>query len=172
MPAGLTDRDAWHRPCRQQNSFIISESCVKILTDRIAVSRSDSLALIARYYAAFNAGDGEAMLSCLADDVVHDINQGERQSGKAAFRAFLAHMDRCYRERLSDIVIMASDDGAHAAAEFIVHGEYLASDDGLPEASGQTYELPAGAFFTIVDGAISRVSVYYNLADWISQVGG
>jgi hypothetical protein len=30
--------------------------------------------------------------------------------------------------------------------------------------------LPAGAFFEITDGLISRVSVYYNLADWIAQV--
>jgi len=136
------------------------------------LSRAESLNLITRYYAAFNAGDGEGMLACLSEDIAHDINQGARQSGKAAFRAFLAHMDRCYRERLSDIVIMASEDGTRAAAEFIVHGEYLASDEGLPEANGQTYELPAGAFFTLDGGLISRVSVYYNLADWISQVGG
>ena len=62
-------------------------------------------------------------------------------SGKAAFRAFLAHMERCYRERLEDIVLMASDDGLCGAAEFIVHGEYLATDEGLPEADGQTYTL-------------------------------
>jgi steroid delta-isomerase-like uncharacterized protein len=136
------------------------------------MNREASLALIARYYTAFNAGDSEGMLACLSNDVAHDINQGGRQDGKAAFRTFLAHMDRCYRERLTDIVIMANDDGSRASAEFIVHGEYLATDEGLPEAAGQTYVLPAGAFFDVEEGAISRVSVYYNLADWIAQVGG
>ena len=136
------------------------------------MSRAESLALLDRYYAAFNAGDGEGMLACLSDDVAHDINQGERQPGKAAFRAFLAHMDRCYRERLADIVVMASEDGTRAAAEFTVHGEYLATDEGLPEAAGQTYVLPAGAFFAVAGGLITRVSVYYNLADWTRQVGG
>lgn len=129
-------------------------------------------ALIARYYAAFNAGDNAGMLACLTDDVAHDINQGSRQTGKGAFADFLAHMDRCYKEQLDDIVIMASDDGSRAAAEFIVHGEYLSTDEGLPLASGQTYALPAGAFFDIRDSLISRVSVYYNLADWTAQVGG
>jgi steroid delta-isomerase-like uncharacterized protein len=133
---------------------------------------ADSLALLARYYAAFNAGDSAGMLACLTDDVAHDINQGDRQTGKAAFSAFLAHMDRCYRERLEDIVLMASQDGTRGAAEFIVHGEYLATDEGLPAARGQSYVLPAGAFFDFRDGAISRVSVYYNLADWMRQVGG
>jgi hypothetical protein len=32
--------------------------------------------------------------------------------------------------------------------------------------------LPAGAFFAIRDGKISRVTTYYNLTDWIAQVTG
>lgn len=134
------------------------------------MSQSDALALVQRYYDAFNAGDGEAMLACLAEDVAHDINQGGRQDGKAAFRVFLAHMDRCYRERLTDVVLMASADGTRVAAEFTVNGTYLATDDGLPEAAGQAYVLPAGAFIAIEQGLIARVTVYYNLADWIAQV--
>ena len=127
-------------------------------------------ALIERYCAAFNAGDWEGMLACLSDDVAHDINQGARVTGKAAFRDFLGHMERCYRERLEDIVVMASGD--RAAAVFVVHGEYLATDEGLPEATGQRYVLPAGAFFDVTDGLISRVTVYYNLPDWTRQVAG
>lgn len=137
-----------------------------------AMDRTDAIALLARYYAAFNAGDWQGMLDCLSDDVVHDINQGGSQAGKAAFADFLAHMERCYRERLEGLVLMASDDGMRGAAEFIVHGEYLSTDDGLPEAAGQTYVLPAGAFFAFSGGKISRVTVYYNLADWTAQVVG
>lgn len=136
------------------------------------MDRADALALLARYYAAFNARNWQGMLDCLDDGVVHDINQGRRQAGKSAFAAFLAHMERCYGERLDDLVLMASEDGTRGAAEFTVHGEYLATDDGLPEANGQTYVLPAGAFFDISKGRIARVTVYYNLADWTAQVVG
>lgn len=136
------------------------------------MDRIDALALLTRYYAAFNAGDWQGMLDCLDDQVIHDINQGGRQIGKTAFAEFLAHMERCYRERLDGIVLMASEDGANGAAEFTVHGEYLATDEGLPEATGQTYVLPAGAFFTMAGGKITRVTVYYNLADWTAQVVG
>lgn len=136
------------------------------------MNRVEALALLTRYYAAFNAGDWEGMLDCLDDAVMHDINQGTRQHGKPAFRAFLAHMERCYRERLDGIVLMASDDGLSGAAEFTVHGEYLATDEGLPAANGQTYVLPAGAFFGFANGKIERVTVYYNLADWTAQVVG
>lgn len=129
-----------------------------------------TLALIDRYYAAFNTGDREAMLACLADDVVHDLNQGPREAGKAAFRGFMARMDRCYRERLEGIRVIASADGSHAAAEYVVHGEYLADDEGLPPARGQRYVLPGGAFFDVRDGRITRVTNTYNLEDWIAQV--
>jgi steroid delta-isomerase-like uncharacterized protein len=128
--------------------------------------------LIRRYYAAFNAGDWNGMLDCLGDEVVHDINQGKRETGKSAFRAFLAHMERCYREQLRDVVVMASADGTRASAEFVVHGEYLTTDEGLPPARGQTYVLPAGAFFAIGQGRIARVTNYYNLPDWTAQVVG
>lgn len=135
------------------------------------MSRDATIGLLNRYYAAFHANDAEGMLGCLTDDVAHDINQGERQVGKEAFRAFLAHMDRCYSETLKDMALMASEDGSRASAEFVVHGKYIATDEGLPEANGQTYVLPAGAFFAVENGLISRVTVYYNLADWIRQVG-
>jgi steroid delta-isomerase-like uncharacterized protein len=126
--------------------------------------------LVQAYYAAFNAGDMPAFLDLLAGDVVHDINQGERQVGKATFAAFMDKMNRCYRERLTDIVVMQNADGSRAAAEFVVHGEYLADDEGLPPANGQTYVLPAGAFFEIKNGKVARISNYYNLNDWIAQV--
>ncbi|TNF04243.1 MAG: DUF4440 domain-containing protein [Sphingomonadales bacterium] len=133
-------------------------------------SSEAAIALVSRYYDAFNAHDFDAMLACLADDVAHDINQGGREIGRDAFRAFMSRMDSAYSEQLRDIVVMASDDGNRAAAEFIVHGIYKQADEGLPPAHGQNYILPAGAFLEIRDDEIARVSTFYNLADWIAQV--
>lgn len=129
-------------------------------------------ALIERYFAAFNAGDVEGMIACLAEDVAHDVNQGSRRQGVDTFRVFCAHMSRCYREELTEMAIMVSPDGRRAAAEFVVNGTYLATDEGLPEAAGQTYRLPAGTFFEVRDSRIARVTTYYNLADWMAQVAG
>ncbi|MCD9028763.1 nuclear transport factor 2 family protein [Luteimonas sp. BDR2-5] len=130
-----------------------------------------ALALVRAYYAAFNAGDHAAMLALLADDVVHDLNQGPRETGRDVFAAFLQRMDHCYREQLQDVRVLASADGRHAAAEYVVHGAYLVADAGLPPAHGQRYVLPGGAFFDIRDGHIARVTNYYNLEDWLRQVG-
>jgi steroid delta-isomerase-like uncharacterized protein len=132
--------------------------------------KQDAIALIHDYYAAFNAGDMETFLNLLTDDVIHDINQSERQNGKQAFRAFMERMNHNYKEQLVDMTIMASGDGTRAAAEFVVLGEYLRTDEGLPPAKGQKYRLPAGAFFDIRDGKVARITNYYNLQDWIDQV--
>ncbi|QUJ76671.1 nuclear transport factor 2 family protein [Sulfitobacter albidus] len=125
---------------------------------------------IIRYFEAFNRGDTQAMLDCLAPDVAHHVNEGQVRVGKEAFAAFCAHMTRCYREELTDLVIFEAEGGTRAAAEYTINGTYLATDDGLPEARGQTYCLPAGSFFSLAGGKITRVTTYYNLGDWTAQV--
>jgi steroid delta-isomerase-like uncharacterized protein len=86
------------------------------------------------------------------------------------FRAFLDRMARSYREQLRDVVVLGNAAG-RVAAEYIVDGEYLATDEGLPPAAGQRYSLPGGAFFEVRGGKIHRVTNYYNLTVWLRQVG-
>lgn len=131
-----------------------------------------TISLIEQYYSAFNSADMETFLNLLTDDVIHDINQGKREIGKEAFKQFMSCMNFNYKEQLVDMVIMATPDGSRAAAEFVVLGKYLQSDDGLPAAQGQEYRLPAGAFFEVRDNQVARITNYYNLQDWIVQVGG
>lgn len=126
--------------------------------------------IVEAYLAAFNQGDTAAMLDLVSEDIAHHVNEGGVRSGKEAFAEFNDHMTRCYRETLEDIVVFGTADATRAAAEFTVCGEYLSTDEGLPEAKGQTYKLPAGSFFTVTGGKISRITTYYNLSDWIAQV--
>lgn len=128
------------------------------------------MSLIEQYYAAFNARDWDAFFALVHDDVLHDLNQGPREAGLDTFKAFMNRMNRSYSEQLHDIHVMYSADGSRAAAEYIVDGTYLADDEGLPPATGQTYSLPGGAFFEIENGKIRRITNYYNLQDWIRQV--
>ena len=127
--------------------------------------------LIENYYAAFNAGDRDAMLAMLDEDVVHEINEDGAETGRQAFRAFLQRMDLCYRESVEELVVFADEGGSRAAAEFYIRGEYLSTDEGLPEATGQQYYLRVGAFFEIAGGKITRVTNYYNLRSWLEMVG-
>lgn len=127
-------------------------------------------AVIDRYFASFNRKDIDGMIDCLSDDIAHYVNEGEIRIGKEKFRAFCDHMARCYDETLTELVVFTAENDTRAAAEFMVNGVYLETDAGLPEAKNQSYRLPAGSFFSLEDGRISRVVTYYNLSDWISQV--
>jgi steroid delta-isomerase-like uncharacterized protein len=126
--------------------------------------------LIRAYYRRFNAGDIEGMLALLSEDVVHDVSQGRRRRGKSAFRRFLRHMERCYRERVRNLTVLACRGGRRMAAEFDLHGAYLETDGKLPKAKGQRYRLVVGAFFDIRHGKIARVSTHYNLNEWLRQI--
>jgi steroid delta-isomerase-like uncharacterized protein len=127
--------------------------------------------LIRRYFEAFNAGDAAGMVALVADDIEHHVNQGGVRHGRDAFAAFLAGMDTAYAERAEDLVIFTGDAPGRFAAEFTIHGTYRTTQEGLPEARGQAYVLPVGSFFTVRDGRIARVTTFYNLADWLRQVG-
>ena len=132
---------------------------------------SGTTTLIRSYFEAFNRRDWTGMLALLTDDVRHDINQGGVEQGRAAFTSFLTHMDRCYAEQIGDLVVMAAADGNRAAAEFTVSGTYRQTDGSFPVATGQTYRLPGGSFFELHGGRIARVTTYYNLKDWLAQIG-
>ena len=134
------------------------------------MTRQATYDLIKAYYDAFNNSAMEVFLSLLTEDVVHDINQGEREFSKQAFAKFMDVMLEHYEEKVIDLVILVNEEGTRAAAEFIIEGKYLKTANGLPPARGQTYRLPVGTFFEIKNGKISRVTNYYNLQDWIKQV--
>ncbi|MBN9420422.1 hypothetical protein ABS71_16145 [bacterium SCN 62-11] len=125
--------------------------------------------MIEEYYSRFNAGDWEGMLELLDEEIVHEVSQGDVRRGKSAFRSFLQHMESCYRERVSELCVLSN--GTRAAAEFWLEGEYLRTDAGLPEARGQKYRLRVGSFFEFEQNRIRRVTVHYNLRDWMAQVG-
>lgn len=126
--------------------------------------------LIEQYYTTFNNGDLAGFLALLDDNVIHEINQGKCETGKNAFKKFMEHMNTCYRETIKDIVIFSGADESRAAAEFLVAGTYIKTDDGFPIAQNQTYELSAGAFFEIKNNKITRITNYYNVQEWVKLI--
>jgi steroid delta-isomerase-like uncharacterized protein len=129
-------------------------------------------ALVRAWYAAFDAGDTAGMLALAAADVVHEVNDAPRRYGRDALAAFMARMHACYAGRVLDLAVMVDTTGHRAAAEFTLAGIYRATDAGLPDAVGQAYRLPAGAFFRIDAGRIARVTTWYSLERWLAQVRG
>lgn len=129
-----------------------------------------ALETVQAYYQHFNDKNWQGMLDLLHPEIKHEANQGGTRIGKALFAEFLAHMERCYDERLTDMVFLAEPTNTRVAVEFVVNGTYISTDSDLPEANGQQYVLPAGAFLAVTDGKIARVTTYYNLPLWMEMV--
>lgn len=120
--------------------------------------------LVERFVAAFNAGDHEAMLALLSEDVAHDRPDGSREIGREAFRWYLGMEARSFRESWADLAVMVGEGGGRAAIEFTRRGTYLATVEGMPAASGQSYSVPAGLFLDVDDAMITRVSDHRGTA--------
>lgn len=118
------------------------------------MSESDAIALVARYFAAFNMRDWQGAADCVSDDVAHDLPGGAREIGRDKLRLHLAQRARLADETAADIAVMIAPGGGRAAAEFTLRGSVKA--DG--EIVRQT--LRAGAFFEIDDGRITRLTEY------------
>ncbi len=129
-----------------------------------------SKALIQKYYELFNQKNWDAFLSLLDKDVVHEINHGDKEIGVNRFKKFLERMNNSYEEKISDITIYSCDLSNHFATQYTVNGKYLKTDEGLPPAKGQTYELRGAAFFEIEDGKVKVITNYYNLKEWLDII--
>jgi steroid delta-isomerase-like uncharacterized protein len=145
-------------------------SAAAIRSSTLEIVMSSAETLILSYYDAFNRGDMQTFLALLDEQVVHHANQGGQETGKAAFSTFMSKMNAHYKEQVVDLVVMVDKSGTRVAAEFRILGTYLKTDKGLPEARGQTYDLPVGAFFEVKNGKILRVTNYYNLNQWVELV--
>lgn len=97
--------------------------------------------IIQDYFDAFNAGDIEGMLACLTDDVAHHVNERKIRRDKDLFTEFCAHMSRCYRENLTEMVIFANGD--RAAAEYGICREWNLSRNRSRPAGGERPNLQA-----------------------------
>ncbi|HEV7378401.1 MAG TPA: nuclear transport factor 2 family protein [Dyadobacter sp.] len=126
--------------------------------------------IVKEYYEHFNSQNWEGMLGLLHEDIRHEPNQGDPRIGIEKFTEFLKIMDTSYQEKLTDMVFFSEPGNTRVAAEFTVNGIYKKGEEGLPEAHGQSYVLPAAAFLEVKEGKISRVTTYYNLPLWISLV--
>ena len=101
--------------------------------DRLAVSEGFGGTLI--FDISYTAVVEQLRPQC--PGITHYLCIGAHRIGKEKFAEFCSHLGVSYREQLKEMAVFANDAGDRAAAEFVVHGEYLKNDPGLPEAKGQ-----------------------------------
>lgn len=123
------------------------------------------------YLDAWNAYDGSKVVALMADDVVfEDVPMGVRREGKddvAAFVAETVQMSNDYRFDLVTEIYAGSD----YAAEWVMSGTNTGEGGGLP-ATGKSFTIRGSSIGHLTpDGHITANRDYWNLADYLIQVG-
>lgn len=126
--------------------------------------------LVQKYYDTLLVQDLDGFLALLADNVVHEINQGPTEVGKNLFKPFMEKQFSSGKINIKDLIILTSPDGKYASSRFICSGNYNVAQTGAPIAKGQHWEVPVVSFFKIDNGKITHVAVYYNSNEWQKQL--
>lgn len=126
------------------------------------------------YIEAYNSHDPAKVLACMTEDVlIDDKGIGERMDGTDAVRTMVADMaekfSSDYRFDLGEL-IFATDE--MFAAEWAMTGTNDREDTarGLPN-TGRPYRIQGLSIGRLRDGKVAEEHLYWNMADYLTQVG-
>ncbi|MGY1617220.1 ester cyclase [Geodermatophilus sp. SYSU D00691] len=127
-----------------------------------------------RYVEAWNSHDPAKVLACMTEDVIRDDKGvGERLQGADALRQGIAdvaeNFSSDYRIDLGEL-ILATDE--MYAAEWTMSGTNDREDKarGLPN-TGRRFRIQGLSIGLLRDGKVAEERLYYNMADYLTQVG-
>jgi steroid delta-isomerase-like uncharacterized protein len=126
------------------------------------------------YLEAWNSHDPDAVAACMTDDVVFDDKAlGERMEGADAIRAMVVDMTESlssdFRLDMGDLVV--ASDGTWAA-EWTMSGTNDKEDKarGFPN-TGRRFQVHGLSIGRVRDGKVAEEHLYWNMAEYLSQVG-
>ena len=126
------------------------------------------------YIDAWNSHDPAKVLACMTEDVVFDDKGlGERLEGTDAVRAMLLDLTQSmssdYRLDWGELIVGTDD---LWAAEWTMAGTNDREDKarGLPN-TGRPFRIQGLSIGRLRDGKVAEEHLYWNMADYLTQVG-
>lgn len=137
--------------------------------EAVMSSREISKKIIENFYNYFNNSDLEKLFALISENVTHEINHNGVKMGKEEVIQCLEYSKEHYKEQVSNLVYMISDDARYVSVRFVVNGEYLKTDESKIPATGQTYVLDVFNYFEIRNNQIVDAKYFYDEASLIKQ---
>jgi steroid delta-isomerase-like uncharacterized protein len=131
---------------------------------------SDTETMMKDYLAAMNAHDAEKMLTFLTDDAVYECTPlGKVSKGKKEIKDFISNTFTDFPDFKIEMKsgFKAGDWGA---SEWVMSGTFAHSSTGMP-ATGKKFSVRGSTINEFSGGKISRNTNYWNLAEFLQQVG-
>jgi steroid delta-isomerase-like uncharacterized protein len=132
--------------------------------------RSDLRALLHAWTDAFNEHDPDKAVTFVSEDCTFsNVGTGERHIGREAMRESIANLLTMYSEVHFEVVGDVIDEDRWTK-EWVLTGVHTGDMPGLP-ATGKPFRLVGAGVSTIRDGLIVDLTEYWNMADFLTQVG-
>ena len=131
---------------------------------------SDLSVLLHAWTDAVNEHDPDKAVSYVSEDVVFtNVGTGERHLGREATRADIANLLTMYSQVHFEVVgeVIGED---RWTKEWVLTGVHTGDVPGLP-ATGKPFRLLGSGVATVRDGLIVDLTEYWNMADFLAQVG-
>jgi steroid delta-isomerase-like uncharacterized protein len=123
------------------------------------------------YLAAWNSHDGARVAAYMADDASYeDLALGQLHLGKAAIEAFANEAEQ-FSNDYAFVSVSEQTSGDSYAFEWEMFGTNTGEAGGLP-ATNKAYRIRGVSVGRLdADGKIRSNRDYWNLADYLAQVG-
>jgi steroid delta-isomerase-like uncharacterized protein len=119
---------------------------------------------------ALSKHDPDAALEYVSDDCrFTNIGTGREATGRSAMRAEYAGLFALWSDLRIDITNLFVAD-PNFAKEWVMTGVHTGDLPGLP-ASGRPFRLRGVGIGEVRDGRVVRQTEYWNMADFLAQVG-
>jgi len=124
-----------------------------------------------QYYDAWNGHDAEKVAAFMADDAVYEnLAVGVVNDGRTAIANYIDEAGRFSRDYRFEVV-SEQNSGDRYAFEWIMLGTHTGESRGLP-ATNKPYRIRGVSVGRLTsDGKIQENRDYWNLADFLGQVG-
>jgi steroid delta-isomerase-like uncharacterized protein len=134
------------------------------------MNSTDPATAVDAWVAALNAHDPDAVAAVFAPDAVFmNVGAGQRHEGRDAIRADHENLFGMW----SDLTVQKMPylvDGDRWAGEWTMSGVHTGDTPGLP-ATGKSFTISGGGFGQVRDGKVVRTTQYWNMAEFLTQVG-
>jgi steroid delta-isomerase-like uncharacterized protein len=128
--------------------------------------------ILQRWAAGWSAvGDPSLLLDLVTDDVVYeDVGVGVVIRGEADFEALVTEAGTAIPDFAVELLTGFATEEM-AAAEYLISGTQT-GDLPYLAASGNAFTVRASSVFVLADGLIQRESRYYDMVQFLTQLGG
>lgn len=126
---------------------------------------SDASSVVSAMRAAYNENRWADLPGMVTPNVVSRIGPNAETVGPKGLMGVLEYYAQYSHVHFQVLKLFTQRSAVAVKAQLNV--TYHTTEPGMPEAVGQTFQVPLAGFLDVVGGRVDRISLVYNYEDWL-----